>query len=340
MGTNRIGVFLSRFENQNHLAQTVQIGTRQNRVITCVEKLRFADFWCCVYCSRAPKFETFNAKNNNRLAGLIDNGNGTGSVKVEEKFSELHEKLEKNHVHPGLWTVPIVLFCIVGIFKLVLLQAQYRMKCGTSNICSLPTYLVIDDGYCPHNSDWAINCCYAFCTTKQTTEDDHIKRSSEKIATGYGVETNSMTTDAEYSTNNKCYRDTNQNDNIRKNMSFSANCNCRFEPVGPREDDFQVWHCGSIKIYGDVIHWPGVYATPRVTGLLIKIVFVFMIMVVILGVSYTGHRRRKINDIILCHFQDWGNKGIEIAYQPPKWVRKVGFGNTEHGHLTLTLPPL
>ena len=313
--------------------------------LVCPETQRNCNF-CCIgvlnYCPSSPEFEVEHLKHEPRLLNLVDSTNEEGAAAVDKKFGDLHEDLQKRHVNPFLWTVPIVILGIGAIFGGQYLRRIYQVQCLTNNVCSPPENLsMIGSGQCPDTTDWLIECCYAFCSVPEHTPSDKLKKSSNNL-TEKPIILNEDSGESIFFDNesdDNCFFDQRKNEKIKENAKIGPGCHCveqnwmEYPRKGKPYQERRIV-CGEVKMYGDVQHFPGYFAAPKPTRTLQTAGFFMVVLSLFFRYFYGCCRTRKMDDIIYRHFEDWNAKGINVIYQPPQ---KDGC-NKDPGRITLILP--
>ena len=256
----------------------------------------------CNYCPGPPKFDTNAAKDHQGLNTLF---NGVGGNEIDEKFSTLEEKLNKRHVNPYYWIVPLILFGLIGIFVVSYIENSHQVQCRSSNICKNVNVTLGNKGDCPAILEGTPGCCVALC---------------------YRLFENSSSREDE-----GCFGDETLDKDIESNTPFGLKCNCK--PCNHCKNN-KVF-CGRVHYYGDFMDLPGNYASPQVTGIF-KIIFALLpFPIAIAGFIYSWYKTSKVSTVIQEHFNHWKEKGIEIDYRFP---RTVGRRQKEAGRIVLTLP--
>ena len=68
------------------------------------------------------------------------------------------------------------------------------------------------------------------------------------------------------------------------------------------------------------MHLPGNYATSHVDGILKIVCGIIPIIIVFIGFLYAWAKSRKVGQIVVDHFMDWKEFGVEVTYRSPKII--------------------
>ena len=276
--------------------------------VVCFTDHRNCTCFCTVFgiCTKPHLFNTAGATSHSGLKAIIGGEQQElGATKIQQKFSDIHQELEKRHTNTHLFFIPFILLIVVATGVNLYLANTYKMKCEFTKSCKDPNSTRSTEAQCPSTSDWVVDCCYVYCY-------DH----RESIA-GF----------ADWKPG--CHPIASINDDIQKNKPFSPECNCvNFKSGrGSRKE------CGTIKLYGDFNDVPGYYASPDVMRYLTPITTwvlpAIMIIAIILNWRYRINRKKQIIKECL---QDWQMLGIKAEYRPRR--------KHQREHLVLHLPSL
>ena len=121
------------------------------------------------FCTKPLKFHTNTASNHERLANLVSNGRvESGNSMVNAKFSNIHQELERRDAercfkHPICWSIPFWILWGVLLGAAVYLGNAHQVQCEAGKACFSANNTDAQELQCPSTSDWAVDCCYAYC---------------------------------------------------------------------------------------------------------------------------------------------------------------------------------